>query len=139
MRHAILVVLELLSLADVPPSNGEQDDRNNRDDRQRNDLVVSPQPLDGSTCPVQGAGESRLAVEEAPEIIGEVDRRSVASRRSSFHRLEADRLEVARDVGTDMPRVLEVALDRLPKHLDIGRTFVGAHPASSSYRITPRA
>ena len=82
--------------ADRDTSKSHREDDGQRDEKPR-DRPVSLGPSPGFLEGADGAGLDRLAFEVAAEVVGEAPGIGVASCRLLGHRLQADRLQVARD------------------------------------------
>src|SRR5207253_645105 len=89
-----------------------------RRERERGgELAVASQPAPGSLEAPDRAGEDRLALEEAREVVGERLGRRVAARGLLGEAAERDRLEVERDLRVHLARRDRLVLEDLLQHL----------------------
>ena len=80
-----------------------------------------------------GAGQDRLAVEEAPQVVGQRAADGVALGRVLLQALQADRLQVARHVaGCRLPGGTGSRVRTCSKRVQHGRARNGGRPVSSS-------
>ncbi len=78
-------------------------------------------PAPGPLCGRNPTRPDRPVVEEPPQVLGQLGGGGVAPRRLAGHRLEHDRLQVARDPRVDLPRPGRVLVQHLvDQHGPIG-------------------
>ena len=102
---------ELLGEAGEVP---EPERRAERDgDEQAGRHGVAPAPAPEPFDPADRACADRLAAQEAPQVVGQLPRGGIAPGGRLGHRLQADRLQVARDLVVELPRRPRLVLEDL--------------------------
>ena len=101
--------------------------------RDRTATATSPEP----TRRAERTGTHRAVVEEPSQILGERDGVRVSVRRRPGHRLQADRLQVARDRLDQATGRRGIVVEDLRRTI-LGLPRNGTSPVSISKRTTPR-